>query len=218
MHLLVLYYLAQRPYRASFLQLLAIQLKPQYLKHCVTRNFILYFITRQQSPPRKRPQLNSAFTNSSNYIPIISNNLTFSSVQTLPGLFYASLSTISPAIVQFCSIISFIIYLASKPQIVRLIGITQTLISTSGTTSVAERPRTFIHSISYSNLFFTSLSVIYALILPLYNFFIAYILQASRGPTAQSLYTKTQLFYFKVSSWLAALPIQIIILYTSIGL
>ena len=54
-YLLVLYYLAQYLYLASLLQLLAIQLKPQYLKYYVTRNVILYLIIRQQSPPKKRP-------------------------------------------------------------------------------------------------------------------------------------------------------------------
>jgi len=123
-------------------------------------------------------------------MPIISDNLTFYPIRTLPSLFHASLFTISPAIVQFCFIISSIIYLASKPWIVRLVGTTWTFTSTSGTASVAKRLRTFVYSISYSNLSFISLSIIYALTLPLYNFFTAYILWVSRGPTAWSLYTK----------------------------
>ena len=218
MQSLVLYCLAQRPHLASLLQLLAIQLKPQHLKHCVTRNVILYLITRQQSPPRKRPRSNSAFTTSSNCTPIISDDLTFSPVRTLPSLFYASLSTISPAIVEFCFIMSSIIYLASRPQIARLVGTIQTSTSTSGTASVAERRRTFVHSVSYSSLSLISLSITYALISPLCSFFTAYILQVSRGPVAQSLYTRAQLFYFEASLQLAALPIWIVISFTSIGL
>ena len=62
------------------------------------------------------------------------------------------------------------------------------------------------------------LSIIYTLILPLYSFFTAYILQVFGGPTAQSLYTKAQLFYFKVFLQSATSPIQIIISCISIGL
>ena len=116
MQSLVLCCLAQRPHLASLLQLLAIWLKPQQLKHCVTRNVVLCLATRQWSPPRKRPQSNSAFATSSDYTPIISNNLTFSPVWTLPGLFHASLSTVSPAIVEFYFVMSSIVCLASRPQ------------------------------------------------------------------------------------------------------
>ena len=97
-------------------------------------------------------------------------------------------------------------------------GIIQTSTSTSRTASIAERLRTFVYPISYSSLSLISLSIIYILILPLYNFFIAYILQISRGFTAQSLQIRAQIFYFKASLQLVALPIQIIIIYTSIGL
>ena len=100
----------------------------------------------------------------------------------------------------------------------RLIGTAQTFTSTSGIASIVERPRTFVYPVSYSNLSFISLSIIYALTSPLYNFFTAYILQVSRGPTAQSLYTRAQLFCFKVSLRSTASPIQIVILYTSISL
>ena len=113
---------------------------------------------------------------------IISNYLTFSSIQTLPSLFYTSLSTISPAIVEFCFIISFIIYLASRPQVVRLIGTIQTSTSTSRIASIVKYSRTFVYRISYNSLSLTSLSITYALILLLYNFFTAYILQVFRGP------------------------------------
>ena len=216
--LLVLYCLAQRPHLSSLLQLLAIQLKPQQLKHCVTRNVVSCLITRQQSPPRKRPLLNSTFTISSNYTPIISYNLTFSPVRTLSSLFYASLSTISPAIVEFCFVISSIVCLAFRPQMARLVGTAQTSTSTSGTASIVKRPRTFVHSVFYSSLSLISLSITYTLILLLYSFFMAYILWVSRGPTAQSLCTRAQLFYFKASSRSAASPIRIVISFTSIGL
>jgi len=66
----------------------------------------------------------------------------------------------------------------------RLIGTAWTSTSTSETAGVVERLRTFVYSVSYSNLSFTSLSVIYALTLPLYSFFTAYILWVSRGPVA----------------------------------
>ena len=151
-------------------------------------------------------------------MPIISNNLTLSPIWTLFGLFNTSLSTISPIMVKFYFVIFFIVYLAFGPWIVRLIGIIQTSTSTSGMASIIKHPKTFIHSVFYSSLSLASLSVIYALILSLYSFFMAYILQVSRGPAAWSLYTRAQLFYFKASSQLAALPIQIIISFTSIGL
>ena len=155
---------------------------------------------------------------SSNCIPIISNNLIFPPIWTLSGLFYASLSTISPTIVQFCFIISSLICLASRPQIVRLIGTAWTSTSTSGIASIAKHPRTFIHPVSYSSLSLIPLSIIYALTSPLYSFFTAYILQVSSSPTAWSLYTRAQLFYFKVTLWLVVSPIRIIILQISIGL
>ena len=100
----------------------------------------------------------------------------------------------------------------------RLIGTAWTSTSTSGMASIVERPRTFIYPVSYSNLSFMPLSITYALTSPLCSFFIAYILQVFRGSVAWSLYTRAQLFYFKVSLWLVALPIQIMILFTSIGL
>ena len=97
-------------------------------------------------------------------------------------------------------------------------GTIQTSISTSGMASIAERPKTFIHPISYSNLSFVSLSIIYTLISPLCSFFTACILQASKGPVAWSLCTRAQLFCFKVFSQSVASPIRIVISCTSIGL
>ena len=55
-------------------------------------------------------------------------------------------------------------------------GTMWTSTSTSGTGGMVERLRTFIHPVSYSNLFLISLSMIYALILLLCSFFTAYIL------------------------------------------
>jgi hypothetical protein len=149
-------------------------------------------------------------------MPIISDDLTFSPFRTLPSLFYASLST--PPRVQFCFIMSSIVYLASGPWMARLIGTAWTSTSTSGIAGIAEYPRTFVHPVSCSNLSLVSLSVIYALMSPLCSFLTAYILWVSGGPAAWSLCTIAWLFCFKASLWSAASPMRIIISCTSVGL
>ena len=100
----------------------------------------------------------------------------------------------------------------------RLIGTIWTFTSTSGTASIVERFRTFVYSVSCSNLSFISLSMIYALMSPLCSFLMACILQVSGGPMAWSLCTRAQLFCFNVSSRSVASPIYIVISCTSVGL
>src|SRR6266478_8097143 len=98
----------------------------------------------------------------------------------------------------------------------RLVGTAWTSTSTSGTAGIAEHSRTFVYPVSCSSLFLVSLSVIYALILPLCSFFTVCILWVSGGFIVWSLYTRAWLFCFKAFLRLAVLLMRIVILCISV--
>jgi len=66
----------------------------------------------------------------------------------------------------------------------RLVDTAWTSTSINNTAGIVERPKTFVHSVSYSSLFLISLSITYTLTLPLCSFFTAYILWVFKGLTA----------------------------------